>query len=256
MTQAKDTYDAHAAAWKKRLEEGNNPAHRWLEKPAMEAKLPNLTGKRVLCIGCGSGEETEMLFAAGAMSVHGIDVSERLVELACQSFPRASFEVKAMEDLAGYADGSFDLVYSSLTLHYSCDWRPILSQVARILAIGGTMLFSTHHPVKWGSEVARGDVDVFRMGYARPKTGMPDVFGNYLGTRLIEDTWFGDMKVQYFHRPLDAIMRDVLTSGLRIVDFVEPAPVAEAEHAAPGFWAIHSRIPLFIIFELRREGNA
>ena len=52
-----DSYNQHAAQWAERLRSGNNPAHRFLEKPAMYAKLPDLTGQRVLCIGCGSGEE-------------------------------------------------------------------------------------------------------------------------------------------------------------------------------------------------------
>lgn len=248
------SYNDHATRWAERLKSGNNPAHRFLEKPAMFDKLPDLTGCRVLCIGCGSGEEIEMLLARGATSIHGIDISEKLVEIARSSFPQASFEICSMEDRQPFDDGSFDFVYSSLTLHYSDHWLGILSEVHRLLRVGGRMLFSTHHPVKWGSLVVRGgERDTFTMGYDRPKEGPPTVYGDYMGTRRIADQWFGSMDVEYFHRPLSAIMRDIISSGLTLVDFVEPLPIDEAKTENPGFWEIHSRIPLFMIFELRKD---
>lgn len=254
------SYNTHAAQWAERLREGNNPAHRFLEKPAMFAKLPDLTGCRVLCVGCGSGEEVDMLLARGAAHVHGIDISESLIELARQAYPHsakngfiATFEVAAMEDRQSFEDGTFDYIYSSLTLHYSDDWSAILAEMSRLLRPGGRMLFSTHHPVKWGGQVVRGEEqDTFTMGYVRPKAGMPTVQGDYMGSRRITDTWFGSMTVEYYHRPLSAIMRDILSSGLELLDFAEPMPADEAKTENPGFWEIHSKIPLFMIFELKK----
>lgn len=248
------SYNEHAQQWAERLRAGNNPAHRFLEKPAMFNKLPDLTGCRVLCIGCGSGEELDMLMARGASNIYGIDISESLIELARQAYPQATFFVLSMEERQPFEDESFDYVYSSLTLHYSDDWSGILAEARRLLRPGGRMLFSTHHPVKWGSLVARGDVqDTFMMGYERPKAGSPQVYGDYLGSRRISDQWFGTMAVEYFHRPLSAIMRDILSSGLSVMDFLEPMPTEEAKTENPGFWEIHSRIPLFMIFELRKD---
>lgn len=248
------SYNDHAASWAERLKSGNNAAHRFLEKPAMFGKLPDLTGRRVLCIGCGSGEEVEMLLAKGASAIHGIDISESLIQIAKTSYPQATFEVRSMDNLQSFEDASFDYVYSSLTLHYSDNWLSILSEVRRILKAGGVMLFSTHHPVKWGSLVLRGDDhDTFTMGYDRPKSGMPHVYGDYLGSRRISDKWFGSMIVEYFHRPLSAIMRDVVESGMTLTDFLEPVPTEEAKTESPAFWEIHSRIPLFMIFELRKD---
>jgi ubiquinone/menaquinone biosynthesis C-methylase UbiE len=250
------SYNVHAEQWAERLKSGNNPAHRFLEKPAMFDKLPDLTGMRVLCIGCGSGEEVEMLLARGASAIHGIDISESLIDIAKKTYPQATFEVRSMEELNAFADDSFDFVYSSLTMHYSDYWEDILREVYRLLRWRGRMLFSTHHPVKWGSRVDRGETqDAFTMGYERPKQGMPTVYGDYLGTRRITDQWFGTMTVEYYHRPLSAIIRDIIGSGLTIVDFIEPLPTAETVTANPSFWEIHSKIPLFMIFELSKERN-
>lgn len=254
---AAETYNAHAQQWAERLRAGNNPAHRFLEKPAMLAKLPNLRGQRVFCIGCGSGEEILLLRSRGAASIYAIDVSESLLEIARAAHPDVEFAVRSMEERQPFADGSFDFVYSSLTLHYAVAWRGILAEVARLLRPGGRMLFSTHHPVKWGAQVTRGeDRDTFLMGYDRPKDHMPTIFGDYLGTRRIADRWFGTMAVEYWHRPLTDILRDVFASGLQLVDFVEPAPTEEARAENPAFFEIHSRVPLFMILELQKPLEA
>jgi ubiquinone/menaquinone biosynthesis C-methylase UbiE len=249
-----NSYNEHAVRWAERLRTGNNPAHYFLEKPAMYGKLPELNGSKILCVGCGSGEEIEMLLSRGASFIHGFDISESLIDIARKTFPQASFSVSAMEDRQPFEDEYFDFIYSSLTLHYSDDWKGILSEMRRLLRPGGRMLFSTHHPVKWGSQVIRGDEqDSFLMGYIRPKQGMPTVHGDYLGTRRIKDTWFGSMTVEYFHRPMSAIIRDIVASDFEILDLVEPMPINEAAVEQPGFWAIHSKIPLFMIFELIKK---
>lgn len=248
-----DSYNRQAGQWAERLRQGNNPAHRFLEKPAMFAKLGDIKGAGVLCIGCGSGEEVSMLLESGARHIQGIDISEKLIQIARDTYPQVSFDVQSMEDMHVFPDDSFDFVYSSLTLHYAQDWSSILREVHRILTPGGRMLFSTHHPVKWGAEVVRSpEMDTFRMGYDRPAGASPTVFGDYLGSRRIADQWFGSMDVEYHHRPLEAIFKDVLSSGLTLLDFLEPKPTEEARTENPGFWEIHSRIPLFMIFELEK----
>ncbi|MDK9702394.1 MAG: class I SAM-dependent methyltransferase [Sulfuritalea sp.] len=246
-----NSYNQDAAQWVERLRSGNNPAHRFLEKPAMFGKLPDLTGQSVFCVGCGSAEEIGMLQAKGAQHIHAIDISESLIQVARETYPSVQFDVRSMEERQPFQDGAFDFIYSSLTLHYAASWLQILCEMRRLLKPGGRMLFSTHHPVKWGSEVTRGgDLDMFRMGYERPVGRPPTVFGDYLGTRRILDQWFGSMTVEYYHRPLEPIFRDILDAGFLLLDFLEPRPTPEAETEAPSFWAIHSRIPLFMIFEL------
>jgi SAM-dependent methyltransferase len=256
MVDAAKSYDQHASQWTERLLSGNNHAHTLLEKPAMHAMLPDLSGKTVLAMGCGSGEELALLLDRGAAAadIVGIDVSSELIQTAQRAYPDATFQVLPMEALQAFPEGSFDFIYSSLTMHYASEWLPILQQVRRILKPNGKFLFSTHHPIKWGAHVERGDqVDHFMMGYDRPKDGMPTVHGDYLGMRRIDDIWFGNMHVSYYHRPLSAIMSDIIASGLTIRAFEEPAPIAAAAEKNAGFHAIHSKIPLFMIFELENR---
>jgi len=219
------SYDDYAVRWAERMRSGANIAHTYLEKPAMYKKIPNLKGKNVLCIGCGTGEECEKLKKMGAKNVVGIDISEGLINYAEKSYPHLEFYVMDMENIS-FKGKVFDFIYSSLTMHYVKDWRKTLKGVYRVLSNEGSFLFSTHHPVKWGSKVKRDkDKNSFLMGYVKYVSGACDTFGDYQNTRKITDVWFNEFKVSYYHRPLSAIIKDILGSNFSIVDFLEPKPI-------------------------------
>ena len=56
-----ESYDDYALKWARRIRGGKFIAHKFLEKPAMNKKLPDLKNKTVLCVGRGSGEECRHL---------------------------------------------------------------------------------------------------------------------------------------------------------------------------------------------------
>ena len=60
--------------------------HKYVEKPAMHLLLPDVKGKSVLCIGCGTGEEVNYLNNLEA-EVIGIDISEGMLSVAKNNFP-------------------------------------------------------------------------------------------------------------------------------------------------------------------------
>lgn len=246
------SYDAYALKWAERMRSGKNLAHTFLEKPAMYKKLPKLKGKTILCVGCGTGEECERLKSLGAKKVIGVDVSKGLIELAKKSYPHLEFHVMDMERLH-FASSTFDLVYSSLVMHYVKDWTKTFRSIHKILKRDGTFLFSTHHPVKWSAEVKRAKTeDSYLLGYKRYKSGEINVFGDYLNTRKIDDIWFNEFKVSYYHRPISEIISDIIKSGFVISDFVEPKPLKLVIKENPNFYEVHSKIPLFMIFELKK----
>ena len=218
----------------------------------MYKKLPDLKDKSILCIGCGTGEECEHLKSLGAKRVVGMDISKGLIDFAKKSYPDLEFQVMDMEKL-DFADNSFDFVYSSLTMHYVKDWTKTLRGVYKILKKSGTFIFSTHHPVKWGAGVNRSkEKDSFLIGYEKYESGESKVFGDYLNTRKIDDIWFNEFKVSYYHRPLSEIISDIIKSGFTISDFIEPKPLKSVAKEKPNFYDIHSKIPLFMIFELKK----
>ncbi len=248
------SYNTYAKKWAEKIRNGENIAHTYLEKPAMYKKIPNIQNKSILCVGCGTGEECQHLLKLGARRVTGIDISEELINLAKKTFPKINFQVADVEHL-NFLDGEFDFVYSSLTMHYLKDWSPALKNIHRVLRPGGIFLFSTHHPVKWGAQtLRRKPKNAFILGYEKFKDGKQfKIYGDYLNERKIEDVWFGDFPVSYYHKPISKIFKEVTSAGFEISDIIEPKAIPRAHRVRENFWRIHQKIPLFLIIEAKRH---
>jgi len=248
-----DSYDEHAEAWARRMRSGKSKSHSYLEKPAMLAALPPLDGLDVLCIGCGSGEECQVMKDKGAGRVVGTDVSKGLIEQAKYAFPEVEFETMDMERLS-FLPESFDVVYSSLVLHYVPDWRPTLAAVKKVLKPGGTFLFSTHHPIRFASETSKsGDVTTSLLGYeVTDGSGQAKIHGDYMNARPVTDQWFDKVKVTYHHKPFAGMITELLESGLRLEAVIEPRATPAALKLHPDFYAVNQKIPLFMIFKLMK----
>ncbi len=247
-----DPYDKKAKEWAERLRSGKNLAHTYLEKPAMYGKLPDLKNKNILCIGCGSGEECEHILGLGAEKVVGIDLSKELIAIAKKSYPNVEFRAMDMRKI-DFPKNSFDFAYSSLAMHYLKDWAPTLKKIRAALRPDGTFLFSTHHPVYWSAEILRGKNGKSRLlGYEKANGRLKRVWGDYQNTHRIDDIWFGDMEVSYYHNPISKILKEIKESGFVVADFIEPKPQASLRKADMDDYALFSKIPLFMIFELKK----
>jgi 2-polyprenyl-3-methyl-5-hydroxy-6-metoxy-1,4-benzoquinol methylase len=107
-----DAYNKHAKSWadsKQNIKDSISIFHVFLEKPALYGKLPDLKGKFVLCVGCGSGEEVEHLNSLGAKKVVGIDISLGLIEIAKKNYPNLEYHTMDAENL-DFPKETFDLV--------------------------------------------------------------------------------------------------------------------------------------------------
>lgn len=252
-TRTVKAYDDFADKWNDNISEGRTISHICLEKPAMYKKVPDLTGKDVLCVGCGSGEECDFLKSKGANRVVGIDISKGLIDIAKNKYPEVEFYVMDMEEM-DFPYNTFDYVYSSLTMHYLSNWVKTLKNIRKVLKKRGVFLFSTHHPVRFGAQKdSKTDEYKFLLGYSKnKKTKACDIYGDYLNTRQIRSVWNNSLEVFYYHKSFSSILKDILKSGFNIVDFLEPKPIDLAKEKDIAFWKIHQKIPLFMIFELRK----
>ena len=118
------------------------------EWPALQAMLPPLRGKRVADLGCGYGWFCRWAGEQGAAQVIGLDVSKKMLERAVATTADAavSYAHADLEQLA-LAEEGYDLVYSSLTLHYIVNLAGLFAAAYRALAPGGKLVFSIEHPI-------------------------------------------------------------------------------------------------------------
>jgi len=228
-------------------------SHSHLEKPAMYSQLGNIKEKTVLCLGCGAGEECAHIKSLGVKKVIGIDISKSLIKKAKENYPELEFYVMDMENLK-FPKYSFDLVYSSLVLHYVKDWTKTLIQVRKVLKKNGTFLFSTHNPVYWSAYKKEDKKQRMRiLGYKQDKkTNKIEIYGDYLNIRKINDVWFENFRVTYYHKPFSSIIKDIIKSGFYIVNCIEPKPLSSSKKIKPSFYEKASKLPLFIIFKLNK----
>ena len=76
---AYDAYRKLADSYAEKVD--TKPHNAYLEKPATLSLLPDVVGKRVLDVGCGTGRYTEWLLEHGA-EVTGFDASPQMLEHA------------------------------------------------------------------------------------------------------------------------------------------------------------------------------
>ena len=94
-------------------------------------------GERILDAGCGAGQLTSEIAAAGA-SVLGIDAAPSMVAQARQNFPKLDF---ALADLTTFhTDKPFDAVFSNAVLHWVRPPQEAANRLAAALRLGGRLV--------------------------------------------------------------------------------------------------------------------
>jgi|SRR5580700_7634094 ubiquinone/menaquinone biosynthesis C-methylase UbiE len=104
------------------------------EWPAIRARLPKLSGARIVDLGCGFGWFARWAKTQGAAYVLGIDLSENMLARARAETadPAVEYVQRDLEHLE-LPEGAFDLAYSSLSFHYIEDFGQLVSTVFRTL---------------------------------------------------------------------------------------------------------------------------
>jgi 2-polyprenyl-6-hydroxyphenyl methylase/3-demethylubiquinone-9 3-methyltransferase len=142
------------------LEKFSQLAHRWWD-PASEFKplheinplrldyidgIADLSGKRVLDVGCGGGILAEAMAARGA-AVTGIDMAEKPLKVAqlhlLESGRVVDYRYTSAEKLATEIPGQFDVVTCMEMLEHVPSPAVTVDACARLVKPGGHVFFST-----------------------------------------------------------------------------------------------------------------
>lgn len=194
--------------------QGLAAAGEWHELRKM---LPDFTGKRVLDLGCGLGWHCKYAAEHGAVSVVGVDLSQKMLAQANKknADSRITYLRLAMEEI-NFAPDSFDVVLSSLALHYVEDFSLVCRKVFDCLSDQGCFVFSCEHPVY----TAYGTQQWYCDGDGSPLHWPVDRYFSQ-GRR---QTRFLGCEVIKYHRTLTTYCNTLLETGFTITKIVEPQP--------------------------------
>ncbi len=191
------------------------------------------------------GQLAHHLAERGAAEVIGVDLSERMLELARaeRSHPRLTYVREAIEQ-ATFGSGRFDLVVSSLAIHYVADYRGLVRRIAGWLVPDGILVYSTEHPVY----LTRAGTE----GWIRDEAGrlLHWAVDAYAEEGLREEHWFKD-GVRKYHRTLASLLNGLIDAGLSIERVIEPVPDAEQLRRRPD-WVDERRRPFCLLVRARK----
>lgn len=197
------------------------------EWEVLKGLLPSFDKKRMLDLGCGYGWHCIYAMEQGAASVVGVDISQKMLEVARQKteFPQVEYICAAMEDI-DFPKGSFDIILSSLALHYIKDFDSVVKKAESLLKSGGSFIFSCEHPIF----TAEG-----RQNWVYDENGNISHFpvDNYYHEGKRVASFLGEDVVKY-HRTMTTYLNTLLQNGFCITSIVEPQPSEEMRKTVPG----------------------
>jgi malonyl-CoA O-methyltransferase len=117
----------------------HNPLMR-AEQRAMLEVLPNVEGRRVLDLACGSGRYSHLLRQANAAQVVALDLCVPMLEQVA-----AASRVRASMMQLPFQSAVFDAVISGLAVGHATDIHQWMSEVARVLRPAGSLVYSDFH---------------------------------------------------------------------------------------------------------------
>lgn len=220
-----------------------------LEQPAMVKLLPDLEGKSVLDLGCGYGHNCLDFVNKGAKSVVGVDISEKMLEIAKKEANNEKIQYYniSMMDINTLGK-KFDVIYSSLAFHYIEDFKKFCKIMYSALNEGGYLLFSQEHPIVTATIDGKGHFNYDENGKRVSYT-----LSNYneMGKRHIK--WFIDDVIKY-HRTFGTIITALATAGF-VIDMVsEPLPEGWAIEKFPEIVKEYIK-PNFLIVKAKKSNK-
>ena len=225
-----------------------------VEKPTMLSLLPDLQGKKLLDLGCGTGEHLALYLQHGADFVVGMDLSaamlkqaaENLTQNLAQNPPHFSLHQAPMEQLSALPEQDFDLVTSSFAFHYVQDFPKLLADIKAKLKPNGILVFSQEHPIvtaynggeRWEKNEQKQQI-AYRLNFYRDE-----------GER--DRSWF-KQPFKTYHRTTATIVNNLITAGFEIEHMAEPMLADQPEWQAEFKDLQHRPVLLFIRAKLRKN---
>lgn len=134
-------------------------------------RFPPVMGRRVLELGCGSGDHLAFFLASGAEAVIGVDTAAEAIVRAARRFDEAPADliVHDFSEPVPMWRWSADLTLVNLTRADPVDLDVMLREARRLTMPGGEVHVLAEHPCATGSDPAgMGAGAWWKPGLARP----------------------------------------------------------------------------------------
>ncbi len=194
--------------------------------------LPDVSGREVIELGCGTAYFGAWLKRAGAKRVVGVDVTPAQLETARRMDEKFGLGLELIEANAEdvpLPDESFDVAVSEYGASIWCDPAKWIHEAARLLRDGGELFFLR--------------------GSTLQMLCMPDDVDGKVSERLLRPQrglykleWYDEDPGVEFHPPTSEMFRILRENGFELLDFRELfAPDDAADHeyynTVPADWA-------------------
>ncbi|OGV39377.1 MAG: hypothetical protein A2020_09125 [Lentisphaerae bacterium GWF2_45_14] len=208
----------------------------------------NLKGMKCLELGSGAAQNSIYLAKQGALCT-AFDIAEAQIERASALAVAENVKLKLflmpMEEMDPIALGKFDLIHSSYAISFTPSPEKVVKLCSEMLNPGGTLLFSTGHPLFSGEWLELEDeYGIFLKDYFAP---VPD-------SRFAKD---GSETVRSAYYPLSETARWISEAGMLIERLLEPPPLpiggkADFPYSSKGWLSLYpklSKVPVVAIFK-------
>jgi len=248
MTDIKHTkreYNKFAEEYHTRLVNNNtNQYHKYVEKPYFIDLLKNsIKGKKVLDLGCGSGIFTQRLLKFKPKKLVGLDLSDGLIKIAKKEYPSIKF-FSGDAKKTKFKHKNFNVVMSSLMVHYFDNLDPLFREVSRILKKDGKFIFSMHHPIMEATS---------RLKVNGKKDSKKRLLKNYFKEEKYKWKLGEKMKNMIaYHHTFETIFKNLNKNGFVVENLFETRPGKMFKKINKKHYDHTTNNPSFLIIEARK----
>ena len=179
--------------------------------------LPDVRGKDIVELGCGTAYVSAWLKRSGARRVVGVDITPAQLDTARRLDRKYGLGLELVEanaDATGLPDASFDLAISEYGASIWCDPYKWIPEAARLLRPDGELVFLRNSTL---SMLCTPDTGTVQERLVRPQLGMNRM--DWLDT--------SETEFQLGHGDLFRLLRK---SGFEILDLVEIFASADSKN--------------------------
>lgn len=222
---------------REQIESGVDLTFNEVFKPLMINRVSNLSPKKILEIGAGTGHLSKELSNLG-FSVTAIEPSLGMYHVAQEVLEKTSVKLINSTSFGLDKQSLFDVSFSHLVAHVVDDLISFFESVGKHLETGGHFIFSIPHPCFYNE---------YKKFFGDEYNYMIPMSKNVSFT-ITNDSINLISEVPYHHRPLSEYINSLVKSGFAIDGFDETYPDDEIQKKYGAKW----ETPRYCVFTCKK----